>query len=84
MAAMAQKKTAKKTAKKPAKRALPKTIAKKEPRPAPAKAGAGLELDPKRIDDLLSRLQGVGQVPEQLAHCVSFPNGGGRRIASTG
>ncbi|MGB9030232.1 MAG: endonuclease III [Acidobacteriaceae bacterium] len=56
---MALKKTAKKAAKKPAKSALGKTLTEKAPKKGSkaVAAGGGLELDPKRIAQLLRRLE---------------------------
>jgi len=70
MTAMAPKKAAKKTAKKPAKRSPTKPLAKKPPRQATARAKAdkALELDPKRIEELLRRLQAAYPDAECALH----------------
>jgi len=70
MAAMAIKKVAKKAATKPGKRAAAKAVAKKAVvRPARrAKGDPGLELDPKRIEELLRRLQAAYPNAECALH----------------
>jgi endonuclease-3 len=71
MAAMALKKAAaKKTTRKPAERTPAKAVAKKAPRSAAsrAKADRGLELDPKRIEELLRRLRAAYPKAECALH----------------
>jgi endonuclease-3 len=70
MAAMAPKKAAKKTTKKSARRPAAKAIAKQPPRKGVAgvKGDKGLELDPKRIEDLLRRLQAAYPNAECALH----------------
>jgi endonuclease-3 len=70
MAAMAAKKTAKKAAKKPAKRIPAKASAKRVTRRgvAGAKGDKGLELDPRRIEELLRRLEAAYPNAECALH----------------
>jgi endonuclease-3 len=70
MAAMAAKKTAKGTPKKQAKRMPSRAVAKKAPRRGAAGANAdkGLELDPKRIEELLRRLHAAYPNAECALH----------------